>query len=161
MSPCAPNFEDSRVQLDSFIHGFLEQVFNHEDSTRQYSQDDVYDNSAARVLTAQKESAGAKSSTSRNGYRVQKSSQSRKTKKARDDRQRSSNDQSEDPDDGEFGDDGGDSEEEGETVAKLVCGASAHQQLSCPYRKRNPTRFNVRDHHRCALRGFADLALLK
>lgn len=35
------------------------------------------------------------------------------------------------------------------------------QKLPCPYRKRNPTRFNVRKHHQCALNTFANMALLK
>lgn len=35
------------------------------------------------------------------------------------------------------------------------------QKLPCPYRKRNPTRFNVRKHTQCALNSFASMALLK
>lgn len=35
------------------------------------------------------------------------------------------------------------------------------QKLPCPYRKRNPTRFNVRKHTQCALNTFASMALLK
>lgn len=35
------------------------------------------------------------------------------------------------------------------------------QKLPCPYRKRNPTRFNIRKHHQCALNTFTDMALLK
>lgn len=35
------------------------------------------------------------------------------------------------------------------------------QRFPCPYRKRNPTRFNVRKYHQCALNTFASMALLK
>jgi hypothetical protein len=35
------------------------------------------------------------------------------------------------------------------------------EPLSCPFRKRNPLRFNVRDHGSCALNSFSDFALLK
>ena len=35
------------------------------------------------------------------------------------------------------------------------------QYLSCPYRKRNPVRFNVRDHQNCAVQSFPDIAQLK
>lgn len=35
------------------------------------------------------------------------------------------------------------------------------QKFPCPYRKRNPTRFNVRDHQSCALNTFGSMALLK
>jgi hypothetical protein len=39
--------------------------------------------------------------------------------------------------------------------------ASKHAGLSCPYRKRNPARFNVRDYRVCAMRPFQDFTLLK
>ncbi|KAI7782171.1 hypothetical protein LA080_013847 [Diaporthe eres] len=35
------------------------------------------------------------------------------------------------------------------------------QKFPCPYRKRNPTRFNVRKHPSCALNAFGSMALLK
>ena len=33
--------------------------------------------------------------------------------------------------------------------------------ISCPFRKRNPLRFNVRNYETCASRGFSDMAVLK
>ncbi len=33
--------------------------------------------------------------------------------------------------------------------------------LSCPFRKRNPVKFNVRDHQSCAVQSFPDISLLK
>lgn len=33
--------------------------------------------------------------------------------------------------------------------------------LSCPFRKRNPLRFNVRDYHNCAITEFPDITLVK
>ncbi|KAF4624673.1 hypothetical protein G7Y89_g13496 [Cudoniella acicularis] len=33
--------------------------------------------------------------------------------------------------------------------------------FSCPFRKRNPLRFNVRDHHNCAITKFPDITLVK
>ncbi|KAH7247971.1 hypothetical protein B0J15DRAFT_499055 [Fusarium solani] len=38
---------------------------------------------------------------------------------------------------------------------------TANQSFSCPYRKRNPWMFNVRDHHICATHSFPTIALLK
>lgn len=35
------------------------------------------------------------------------------------------------------------------------------RNYSCPFRKRNPTRFNVREHSSCALSSFQDISLLK
>lgn len=45
-------------------------------------------------------------------------------------------------------------------VKKLKTGKRGGN-FSCPFRKRNPIRFNVRDHGNCALNSFADFALLK
>lgn len=39
--------------------------------------------------------------------------------------------------------------------------ASNVSNLSCPYRKRNPLRFNVRDRYVCATHSFADMSQLK
>lgn len=39
--------------------------------------------------------------------------------------------------------------------------STLRNSLPCPYRKRNPLRFNVRSHGSCALNSFADMALLK
>ncbi|KIM99970.1 hypothetical protein OIDMADRAFT_181249 [Oidiodendron maius Zn] len=36
-----------------------------------------------------------------------------------------------------------------------------HGELSCPYRKRNPLRFNVRDHNDCANKSYLDMTNLK
>lgn len=38
---------------------------------------------------------------------------------------------------------------------------TTNQSFSCPYRKRNPWMFNVRDHHICATHSFPTIALLK
>lgn len=35
------------------------------------------------------------------------------------------------------------------------------QNLSCPFRKRNPVKFNVRDYQSCAVQSFPDISLLK
>ncbi|KAK3387908.1 hypothetical protein B0H63DRAFT_448702 [Podospora didyma] len=35
------------------------------------------------------------------------------------------------------------------------------QNLSCPFRKRNPVKFNVRDHQSCAVMSFPDISQLK
>lgn len=61
-------------------------------------------------------------------------------------------------------DDFGDSSEEGRSSRKKVKKLKTEKKgrgLSCPFRKRNPTRFNVRNHGGCALASFADFALLK
>lgn len=64
----------------------------------------------------------------------------------------------------EFGDDSGKRDEEGNPITGVPrqpgrAGTSAN--FSCPYRKRNPLRFNVREYYVCATHSFADMSQLK
>lgn len=66
------------------------------------------------------------------------------------------------------GDDGGDDLSEGEGSgfgsAKRAKPSPREEEtlrLSCPFRKRNPHRFNVRDHHSCAMTYFPKFAELR
>jgi len=52
---------------------------------------------------------------------------------------------------------GGNEDDEGPPNKRMM----AKMNLSCPYRKRNPLRFNVRDYHACATHPFANMAHLK
>lgn len=156
MSPCITQLEERCVPLDSFIHGFLEQVCNYQAFPYRGSQEDLGD---SRTTPAQYVCAGAKSSSG-NTYRIQKPSRGQRRKNARDHGQRT-NKHFEDPDDSTFEDDEGDSEDGSQAAEKLVSMTESRHQFGCPYRKRNPTRFNIRDREPCALRGFTDLALLK
>lgn len=45
--------------------------------------------------------------------------------------------------------------------AKKSAGEDENIRLSCPFRKRNPYRFNVRDHHSCAMTYFPKFAELR
>jgi hypothetical protein len=69
-------------------------------------------------------------------------------------------------DDGdEFGDsDGGKRDEDGHNIAgapRQPGRVGASSNFSCPYRKRNPLRFNVREYYVCATHSFADMSQLK
>lgn len=71
-----------------------------------------------------------------------------------------------DSDDDSFsqGDGGGKDGQGGGTRAKKTKTGgilSEGKPMSCPYRKRNPLRFNIRDHVSCATQGHADMARLK
>jgi len=44
---------------------------------------------------------------------------------------------------------------------KAKVASSEDQRLSCPFRKRNPVKFNVRDHQNCAVQSFPDVSQLK
>ena len=59
---------------------------------------------------------------------------------------------------------GDEGEGEGDRAAAAAQGSSTRNSvanLSCPYRKRNPLRFNVRDYYVCATHSFADMSQLK
>jgi hypothetical protein len=66
---------------------------------------------------------------------------------------------------GSYDDDGRESSDVPEdaqaSLANLDSQIQTHLNLSCPYRKKNPSRFNVRDHQGCALSSFASYTLLK
>ncbi|KAK3333025.1 hypothetical protein B0T19DRAFT_473783 [Cercophora scortea] len=47
------------------------------------------------------------------------------------------------------------------SARKRVAGNPDNQRLSCPFRKRNPLRFNTRAHQSCALRSFSDISQVK
>jgi len=65
----------------------------------------------------------------------------------------------------EFGDsDGGKRDEEGNNTIgaqRQPVRLGANSNFSCPYRKRNPLRFNVREYYVCATHSFADMSQLK
>ncbi|KAK5657806.1 hypothetical protein OQA88_2879 [Cercophora sp. LCS_1] len=68
-------------------------------------------------------------------------------------------------DDGDdYGEDAGRRDEEGNMpsgMPRIPGKASNSSNFSCPYRKRNPRRFNVREYYVCATHSFADMSQLK
>ena len=64
-------------------------------------------------------------------------------------------------------DDGNDDDVEGDGRQGAPGIPSSHKkpkagiELSCPFRKRNPLRFNVRSHQCCSTQSFRDMTLLK
>jgi len=63
--------------------------------------------------------------------------------------------------DGSGGDDDGRSGDGAGMSSKKLKVVEADQKFSCPYRKRNPLRFNVRDHQTCANQPYTSMANLK
>ncbi|CCC10886.1 hypothetical protein SMACR_04117 [Sordaria macrospora] len=55
---------------------------------------------------------------------------------------------------------GGGNNDGGNKRARMTT-ESEGQGLSCPFRKRNPLKFNIRDHQQCAVRPFDDMTHLK
>ncbi|KAK0710782.1 hypothetical protein B0H67DRAFT_265051 [Lasiosphaeris hirsuta] len=63
--------------------------------------------------------------------------------------------------DDDFNDDGDDGDDDPDDNGPNGSKRPRTQGLSCPFRKRNPIRFNVRDHQSCAVQSFPDMSLLK
>ncbi|GAB1319574.1 hypothetical protein MFIFM68171_09784 [Madurella fahalii] len=61
---------------------------------------------------------------------------------------------------GDDGDDGGKAPAPGARAVSGVTLQAEEKRYACPYRKRNPVRFNIREHRRCSSEGF-DMARLK
>ncbi|GAB1319535.1 C2H2-type domain-containing protein [Madurella fahalii] len=59
------------------------------------------------------------------------------------------------------GDNQGDGERDISPASQAYSNKGAFSNFSCPYRKRNPLRFNVRDYYVCATHSFADMSQLK
>lgn len=57
--------------------------------------------------------------------------------------------------------DQGDDERDISPVSQVYSTKGSITNYSCPYRKRNPLRFNVRDYFVCATHSFADMSQLK
>ncbi|KAI7786199.1 hypothetical protein LA080_004583 [Diaporthe eres] len=156
-SSCVGNVEEGAVPVELYVHNFLEQILNHpKPATKSQTlclpirNIPVQDNEAAS-------DAGEPGMRGRgqNGNGGSSGGNKRKNKEAP---AHSRN--------GGYGDEDGldDSSEDWsnnlQEDKKQKIGRNGGK-LSCPFRKRNPIRFNVRDHGSCALNGFADLALLK
>lgn len=152
VSPCIDDLEDRGVPLEPYIHRFLEQVRNHRGASVQCLP--------IRSLPTQTCNPGTNEGSSRvsmgNGFEDNGGNKKRKNGEnsgpGRGSRDTDSNDSN---DDGSDGIQGGNPDNVKKQKTGKVDG------LSCHFRKRNPTRFNVREHQSCALSSFQSIALLK
>lgn len=154
-SSCYP--QDRDVPVERYVHNLLEKVLNHQKpvpaSQRLCLQLPI------RTLPAQSSEAHCDAGESDTGARDQRKSNGRKKRKSNEPpvNTRNRSDQDED--------DSCDSQEEeysnDHQKGKKPKLEKNDENLSCPFRKRNPTRFNVRDHGNCALNPFSTLPLLK
>lgn len=157
-SSCVGNVEERAVPVKHYVHNFLEQILNHPKPAAKPQilslpiQEHPMGENDAPCDAGEPGHRGRGQS----GNGGSSSANKRKNKEAPGSgRYRGNGDE----------DDLGDSSGEGcsnnsQEDKKQKTGRDGGK-LSCPFRKRNPIRFNVRSHQSCALNGFADLALLK
>lgn len=154
-SSCVGNVEEQAVPVELYVHKFLEQILNHPKPITKGQTVSLPIRNLPMENTEAPCEAGEPGSRGRGqwGHGGSSSGNKRKNKEAP---SQSGNRASEDEDDFGEGSEEGRSQEDKKRKTSRSGG-----KLSCPFRKRNPIRFNVRDHASCALNGFADFALLK
>lgn len=149
MSAFGSHLEELNVPIDNHVFACLERMLNR----NQGGADTGALESSPNEL-AQNPSTGNYIPIAPGQASSEGNSGSRKRKTERDHRRRR----------GQDDDEGADSDEEGlrdagpvqRHVKEIKSG-----RLSCPFRKKNSLRFNVRDHNQCATQCYADIFLLK
>lgn len=160
-SPAVGNAEERGVPVESYVHSFLEQILSHsKPATEQQSPLLPIRNLPMHTLPRHNNDSPG------NLTEWQTRSGGQGDNGGRKGGQKRPNDETHGRG-GSGGEGGGDdlgdsSEEQSSTkrVKKQKTGRKSHI-LSCPFRKRNPTRFNVRNHVGCALASFPSFSLLK
>jgi hypothetical protein len=156
-SPCVDDLKDRGVPLESCIHLFLEQVCNHKGSSFQRHTPPL----PIRTLPIRVCNPGANVAKSQAPRGVGRKGNGG-NKKRKNCQNNGAGRGGRDKENNESYDDAGDgSEDDSEQPKRQKTGDEHDENLICPYRKRNPLRFNVRTHAQCALRSFKSLALLK
>ncbi|KAJ0107774.1 hypothetical protein J7T55_000036 [Diaporthe amygdali] len=157
-SSCVDNPEDRNIPVELYIHNFLEQIMNHPRPSPE-CQTLCLPIRSLPIQNNESHGDACESDMHIQDQGSNKDSTGRRKRKSDgapgDSRKRSGKDE----------DDPGDIQEEKHSkdqqrIKKQKMGRK-DVNLSCPFRKRNPNRFNVRGHGNCALSSFGDFALLK
>lgn len=152
-SSCVGNVEDGGVPIKLYVHNFLQKVLNHPKTLclpirnlHTPKHETPGDTGESGMRAGIQSSNGGGSGTNK-----------RKSEEIPGDTRDCSNE-----DQGSFGDeDQEDLQSHSSQKVKKQRTGKKGGNFSCPFRKRNPIRFNVRDHESCALKPFTDFALLK
>lgn len=152
-SSCVEDPEDSGVPLELYIHQFLEHVCNYRGANIQCHTWHLPTH-ALPIRTYKPGTSVSGSQTSSGAGQEGNGGNKKRKKRGNIGPGRGGKDQNSPYDDG--GDDIGDN-----TGTDRFKKQKTGMKLSCPFRKRNPLRFNVRDYYNCALVSYQSIALLK
>ncbi|KAG6357713.1 hypothetical protein INS49_013592 [Diaporthe citri] len=157
-SSCVGNVEDRGVPVKLYVHNLLERVLNH---PRSPSESQVLCLPIRNPPTQNNEGPGdaGEQGMDARGQSGNGGSSGMKKRKSNEASGHNRNGSYGDQDD--FDDDPGEVQAHNPQKVKKQKTGKRGGNFSCPFRKRNPIRFNVRDHESCALKPFADFALLK
>ncbi|KUI53176.1 hypothetical protein VP1G_00766 [Cytospora mali] len=158
-SACFGDLEDRGIPLELYIHGCLEQVSNHQSANLQCHASRI----PTRTPPLQICNPGTNMGSSQMPMGAGNRGNSRNKRKnggngntGRGGRDTGDNHDADDDDDDDEADD-----DQGDPVRTKKQKTGKGENLSCPFRRRNPVRFNVRDYRQCAFTSFQNLALLK
>jgi hypothetical protein len=160
-SSCVGNVEERGVPVKLFVHSLLEQILNHQKPATVNQvlrlpirslpkQNNDVPNDAGEL------NMGARGQGGHGGGGGGGGGNKRKTEDAPDHNHYRAHGDDDNPCDSSEED-----ENSSPQQAKKQKTGKRSRNFSCPFRKRNPIRFNVRTHYSCACNSFADFALLK
>lgn len=157
-SSCVGNVEERGVPIKLYVHNLLEQILNHPKSPSERQTLCLPIRNPHTPETEVPDDAGEPGMRAR-GQAGNGGNGGTNKRKNSGEPDHTRNRSYGDPDDS--GDDLEDPQGHNPQKVKKLKTARKGGNFSCPFRKRNPIRFNVRDHGNCALNPFADFALLK
>lgn len=159
MSSSIDQLEERCVPIDLYTHEFLQQICNHRKVTTHWSPTESKNQETFVVQAGHSDSnqtggpGNGNNLPGRSGKKRKNGEEHIPRKGKRDeDYEKAESDDNEDDSDGE-------PEDPKNPKSKKI----AHENLSCPFRKRNPDRFKVRNRRfrTCAIDSFSNLTMLK
>lgn len=157
-SSCVGNVEDRGVPVKLYVHNLLERILNH---PRSPSESQVLCFPIRSLPTQNNKGPVDAGEPGMHAHGQFGNGGSSGTNKRKSDGAPGHSRNSSYGDQDDFGDDLEELQNHSSQKAKKQKTGKRGSNFSCPFRKRNPLRFNVRDHGSCALNPFADFALLK
>lgn len=159
-SSCVGNLDERGVPVELYVHNFLEQVMNHPKpaTEKQNFCLPIRSNSMPKQDACSPGDADEPDMHACSREGIGGSSGGSKRKSGEYSGRNHSQDHG---DEKQLGDDLEETQGENPQGAKKLKTGQNGVKLSCPFRKRNPIRFNVRNSANCALNSFTDFALLK
>lgn len=155
-SSCLGNIEERAVPVEYYVHSFLEQVASHQKPA-------TADQTPCFPMRAHpmqiNEAAGGAGEVDRCGRRGQGGSRRGNKRKSNDGSGHGDNDDYDN--ENNLGDSGEEEQNDSPQQSKKLKTGRGGRSFGCPFRKRNPTRFNIREHNSCAMGSFSNFALAK
>ncbi|KUI67814.1 hypothetical protein VM1G_02963 [Cytospora mali] len=159
-SYCFGDLEDREIPLELYIHGCLEQVSNHQSANLQCHASRIPVRTPPLQICNPGKNTGSSRMSMGAGHRGNSGNKRKNGGNGNTGRGGRDTGDNHDADDDDDDDDEAD-DDQGDPVRTKKRKTGKCEDLSCPFRRRNPVRFNVREYRQCAFTSFQNLALLK